>query len=76
MLAGGVTCGHSNDNLLALGKGYMLVGKVVIGLDEGRGDYVGESPTEHETKEPAKCFVQVASKYLTFAVGRVGGSKD
>jgi hypothetical protein len=48
----------------------------VVGLGVRRGDYVRDTPTEHETEETFEGFVEVTSKHQTFIVGGVGSSKD
>ena len=52
MLFGGVGREHPNDDVVTLCEGYVLVGEVVVGLGERRGDYVPGAATEHKTKEP------------------------
>ncbi len=73
MLLGGEGREHPNDDVVTLCEGYVLVGGVVVGLDERRGDYVPGAATEHKTKEPLGCFVNVAGTCQTFIECRVGG---
>ena len=58
------------------GKGYVLVGEIMVGLEVCRGDNVRDSATEHETEEALGCLVEVASKHQTFIEGGLGGSKE
>ena len=73
MLLGGVAREHSNDDVVTLCESHILVGKVVVGLGERRGDYVPGAATEHKTKEPFGCLVNGAGKYQTFIERGVGG---
>ena len=73
MLLRGVPRGHSHDDVVTFCESHILVGEVVVGLGERRGDYVPGAATEHETKEPLGCFVSVAGKYQTFIERGVGG---
>ncbi len=73
MLLGGVGREHPNDDVVTLCEGYVLVGEVVVGLGERRGDYVRGAATEHKTHEPLGCFVKVAGKCQTFIERGVGG---
>ena len=62
MLLRGVSQGHSHDDIVTFCESHILVGEVVVGLGERRGDYVLGAATEPKTKEPLGCFVSVASK--------------
>ena len=75
MLVGGVARDHSHDDLVTFGKGYVLEGEVVVGLNEGRGEYVFSAVAEHETEEAPSRSVEVASKYPSLVGGGVRGSK-
>ena len=69
----GVARDHSHDDIVTFCEGYVLVGEVVVGLGERRGDYVPGAATEHKTKEPLSCFVEVAGKCQTVIERGVGG---
>ncbi len=73
MLLGGVGREHPNDDVVTLCESHILVGEVVVGLDERRGDYVPGAATEHEAEETLSCFVDVAGKCQTFIKRGVGG---
>ena len=73
MLLGGVARKHPNDDVVTLCESHILVGEVVVGLGKCRGDYVRGAATEHKTKEPLGCFVNVAGKCQTFIERGVGG---
>ncbi len=73
MLLGGVVREHPNDDVVTLCESHILVGEVVVGLGERRGDYVPGAATEHKTKEPLGCLVNVAGKHQTFIDRGVGG---
>ncbi len=73
MLLGGVAREHPNDDVVTLCESHILVGEVVVGLGERRGDYVPGAATEHKAKEPLGCFVNVAGKCQTFIERGVGG---
>lgn len=51
MLVACVARDHSHDDLVTFGKGHVLEGEVVVGLNEGRGEYVFSPAPEHETEE-------------------------
>ena len=72
MPLGGVRRGHSHDDVVTFRERHMLVGEVVVGLGERRGDYVPGAATEHKTKEPLGCGVSVAGKRQTFIERGVG----
>ena len=72
MLLGGVAREHSNDDVVTLCESHILVGEVVVGLGKRRGDYVRGAATEHKTKEPLSCFVNVVGKRQTFIEPGVG----
>jgi len=76
MLLGGVARDHSYDDLVTFGEGYVLEGEVVVGLDEGRGDYVHSAAAEHETEEALSCCIEVAGKHPSLVEGGVRGSKN
>jgi len=63
---------HSHDDIVTLCESHILVGKVVVGLDERRGDYVHGATTEPKTKEPLGRFIKVAGKCQTFIERGVG----
>ena len=73
MLLGGVGREHPHDDVVTFCESHMLVGEVVVGLGERRGNYVPGAATEHKTKEPLGCFVSVSRKYQTFIERGVGG---
>jgi len=75
MLVGGVARDHSHDDLVTFGEGYVLEGEVVVGLNEGRGEYVFSAVAEHKTEEALSRCVEVASKYPSLVGGGVRGSK-
>ncbi len=52
MLLGGVPSEHSHDDVFTFCESHILVGEVVVGLGERRGDYVIGAATEPKTKEP------------------------
>ncbi len=72
MLLGRVAGDHSHDVLAVLGKGHVLVGQVVAGLDEGPRDDVHRAAAEHQPEEAFGRLVEVAGKHLAFDEGRVG----
>ena len=72
MLLRGVPQDHSHDDVVTFCESHILVGEVVVGLGERRGDYVLRPATEHKTKEPLGCFVNVAGKFQTFIERGVG----
>ncbi len=73
MLLRGVPRAHSHDDVVTFCESHILVGEVVVGLGERRGDYVAEAATEHKTQEPLGCLVSVAGKCKTFIERGVGG---
>ena len=75
MLLGGVAQEHPNDDVVTFREGHILVGEVVVGLDERRGDYVPGAATKHKTEEPLGCFVGVAGKRQPLFKRGVGGPK-
>ena len=76
MLLRGVRQGHPHDDVVTFRESHILVGEVVVGLGERRGGYVRGTATEHKTKEPLGCFVDVAGKCQTFIERGVGGPED
>ncbi len=72
MLLGGVGQEHSNDDVVTLCKGYVLVGEVVVGLGKCRRDYVLRAAAEPKTKEALRYFVDAAGKRQTFVERWVG----
>lgn len=75
MLVGGVARDHSRDDPVTFSKGYVLKGEIVVGLNEGRGEYVFGAVAEHETEEALSRCVEVASKCPSLVGGGVRGSK-
>jgi hypothetical protein len=73
MLLRGVRADHSHDGIVTFCERNILVGKVVVGLEERRGDYVLGTATEHKMEEPLGCLVKVAGAYQTFIECGVGG---
>ncbi len=73
MLLRGVHTDHSHDDVVTFCESHILVGEVVVGLGECRGDYVLGAATEPKTKETLSCFVSVAGKCQTFIERGVGG---
>ncbi len=73
MLLGGVAREHPNDDVVTLCESHILVGEVVVGLGKRRRDYLRGVASEHETKEPLGCFINVARKCQTFIQRGVGG---
>ena len=73
MLLRGVAREHSHDDVVTFCESHILVGEVVVGLGERRGDYLPDAATEHKTKESLGCFVRVAGKCQTFIERGVGG---
>ena len=69
----GVPQSHSHDDVVTFCESHILEGEVVVGLGERRGDYVPGAGTEHKTKEPLGCFVNVAGTCQTFIECGVGG---
>jgi len=76
MLLGGVARDHPNDDVVTLCEGYVLVGEVMVGLGEGRGNYVPGTATKHETEEPLSRFVEVAGKCQTFIERWLSGPQN
>jgi hypothetical protein len=75
MLLGGAARDHGHDNVATFSKGYVLIRKVVVRLDECVGYYLPWAPAEHKTKETISCVVKVASKRQPFIQVRCGGSE-
>jgi hypothetical protein len=73
MLLRGVGTDHSHDDVVTLSESNILVGEVVVGLSERRGDYVCGAATEHKTKESLGYFVSVPGKCQTFIERGIGG---
>ena len=73
MLLPGVARDHCQYDVVAFCESHILVGEVVVGLGERRGDYLPGAATEHKTKESLGCFVKVAGKCQTFIERGVGG---
>ena len=48
----------------------------MVGLSERRGGYLRGAATEHKTKEPLGCLVNVAGKCQTFIERGVSGPQD
>ncbi len=73
MLLRGVHTDHSHDDVVTFCKSHILVGEVVVRLEERRGDYVPGVTTEHKMKEPLGCLVKVVGTCQTFIERGVGG---
>ncbi len=73
MLLGGVGRVHPNDDVVTFCESHILVGEVVVGLGERRGEYVLGAATEHKTEESLGNFVSIAGKCQTFIERGVGG---
>lgn len=58
MLLRGVAQDHSHDDVVTLCKSHILVGEVVVGLSERRGDYLHGAMAEPKTKESLGRFVK------------------
>ncbi len=76
MLLGGVARDHPNSDVVTFCEGYVLVGEVVVGLGERRGDYLPGAATKHEAEEPLSRFVKVAGKCQTFIERGFSGPQD
>ncbi len=76
MLLRGIPRAHSHDDVVMFCESHILVGEVVVGLGECRGNYVLGAATEHKTKEPLGRLVKIAGKCQTFIERGVGGSQD
>ena len=73
MLLRSVAREHSHDDVVTFCESHILVGEVVVGLGERRGDYLPGAATEHKTKESLGCLVRVVGKCQTFIERGVGG---
>ena len=73
MLLRGVPQEHSHDDLITFCESHMLVGEIVVGLGERRGDYVPGPGTEPNMKELLGGLVKVAGTCQTFIERGVGG---
>ena len=75
MLLRGEARDHPDDGVVSLREGNVLVGEIVIGLGESRGDNVSDVASEHDPKEPLSRFVEVAGECQTIAQRGVGGAQ-
>lgn len=76
MLLRGIAQDHSHEDVVALCKSHILVGEIVVGMSERRGNYMRGATAEPKTKKSLGRFVKVTGKCQTFIDRGVGGPQD